>query len=377
MHRSPIIFTLVCFSDFLAFITLGDQYSLQCLSNYLSNISCSLNISDEFLGNESSYWLNFSVDDEQHICFLQKREQALLCELDLSPDVIFSDVDTYRISFHSAYHDVILDEEFMPSNHIRPVPPSDLSVLWVKNSAVFQWQSGYEAFSWIRSLFISHLQYQLSMSSTHKVYEAESAEQKVYVDESKFEPHTDYTVRVRSQPDQGEYKGVWSPWAPAILWRSGDIHKESTERSFHIAWYLLFLPLLLVLLSCIPYSRWMKDDYVPSPAPYFRDWEVDVQMCSAMSGKMCDVMQGEESLKIDRLTECTATPLQQTVLDYEKMGVIDRQDATPPSPSMPHSPVGSEVDSGCWIRDFVPTEGGSITCSEDYCTLSSIHTYSI
>ncbi len=60
-----------------------------------------------------------------------------------------------------------------------------------------------------------------------QLYEVESVEQKVYVDESRFEPHTNYTVRVRSQPDQVDYKGVWSLWAPALHWRSGDIHSES------------------------------------------------------------------------------------------------------------------------------------------------------
>lgn len=58
-------------------------------------------------------------------------------------------------------------------------------------------------------------------------YEAKAGELKVYVDESRFEPHTSYTVRVRSRPDEVHYKGVWSPWAPAIHWRSGDILSES------------------------------------------------------------------------------------------------------------------------------------------------------
>lgn len=42
----------------------GDQYSLECLSNYLSIITCSLNISDESLGSESSYWLHFRAKEE-------------------------------------------------------------------------------------------------------------------------------------------------------------------------------------------------------------------------------------------------------------------------------------------------------------------------
>lgn len=60
-----------------------------------------------------------------------------------------------------------------------------------------------------------------------QLYEAEAVDQKVYVDKFRFEPHTNYIVRVRSLPDQEVYKGVWSLWAPALHWRSGDIRSES------------------------------------------------------------------------------------------------------------------------------------------------------
>ncbi|CAM4723845.1 unnamed protein product [Leuciscus chuanchicus] len=377
MHRSSFILTLICLSDVLSsFITLDDQRSLECLSNYLSIITCSLNISDESLGNESSYWLHFRTHEEDHNCTLKRRKQSFLCELDLSPNVLFNDADSYEISLHSGYHgnySVVLEDDFMPLKHILPVPPSNLSLLWEKDRALFQWESGYDPIS--DFTLIQHLQYQLSVYSEHK-YVVKAGELKVYVDQSIFEPHTSYTVRVRSRPDEVHYKGVWSPWAPAIHWRSGDILKKTSERSSHIAWYFLLLPLLLVLLSCIPYSRWRKDDYIPSPAPYFRDWDVDVQISSMRSGKVRDVMQGEESLQIDILRESTDTPPQQTIIVYE-MGTSDQDDPTPQSPSMPYSPVGSDVDSGCWIPDFVVTERGSITCSEDYCTLSNTHTYTI
>ncbi|XP_043082265.1 interleukin-4 receptor subunit alpha isoform X2 [Puntigrus tetrazona] len=307
---------------------------------------------------------------ECHDCVLKMGEQSFTCELDLSPHVIFSDVDSYRISLHSGYHgnnfSVVLDADFMPIKHIRPVPPSNLSLLWENDRALFQWHSGYDDYI----LLIPHLQYQLGIYSQHKLYEVETVEQQVYVDEFRFEPHTNYVIRVRSRPDQEDYKGVWSPWAPALHWRSLDIHNETPGRSFHIAWYLLLSPLLLVLLSCIPFARWRKNDYIPSPAPYFRDWDVDVQLRSKLSGNLRDIMQGEESLQIDMLTESTDTPPQPTSLYCGSLGEME-------SPRTPQSPVGSEVDSGCWIRDFVTTERGSITCSEDYCTLSSAHTYTV
>lgn len=57
-------------------------------------------------------------------------------------------------------------------------------------------------------------------------YEVKVSDLKMYMDKTKFEPDTNYTVCVRSEPDQEFYKGVWSPWSPALHWRSGDIHSE-------------------------------------------------------------------------------------------------------------------------------------------------------
>ncbi len=82
--------------------------------------------------------------------------------------------------------------------------------------------------SFLRFLFESALKLQMFV---FQLYEVEAVDQKVCVDESRFEPHTNYTVRVRSQPDQVDYKGVWSLWAPALHWRSGDIHSESVYRT--------------------------------------------------------------------------------------------------------------------------------------------------
>lgn len=88
---------------------------------------------------------------------------------------------------------------------------------------------------------------------------------------------------------------------------------------------------------------------------------------------MTDVIQGEEALQIDIVTENEDTPPKQTYIDDEMTGTTNECKATPSQ-----SPMGSEVDSGCWIRDVMTTERGSITCSEDYCTLSdSLRTYSV
>lgn len=47
-------------------------------------------------------------------------------------------------------------------------------------------------------------------------------DQMVFVDERRFKAHTNYTVRVRTQPNQEYYRGVWSEWSPPLYWSSGD-----------------------------------------------------------------------------------------------------------------------------------------------------------
>ncbi|XP_051543036.1 interleukin-4 receptor subunit alpha-like isoform X1 [Myxocyprinus asiaticus] len=373
MLCSLFFLTFVCFSDRLRnfIVASGDQYSLECVNDYLFTITCYVNISAESPSNESS-WLQFSANGEYYNCTLKDGEQSLVCVLVLSPDVSFTDTDSYRISLHSSYHgnnfSVVLDGDYMPKEHIRPVSPYNLSLHWEKDVVVFQWDSGYDP----DILLIHHLQYQLSLHKEHQLYEVEVMDQNMSVDISKFEPCTSYTARVRSRPNQEYYKGVWGQWTPALHWRSGHIHK-TPERSFQVAWYLLLLPLPLFLLTCIPYSRWRKRDYIPSPAPYLKDWNLDVQICTLLSGELRNIMQGEESLQIDILTESPDTPPQPTTLT-EMMEMTS--EPMPQSFSIPHSLVGSEVDSGCWIRDITTTESGSITCSEDYCPLSQ-HTYGI
>ncbi|TRY94863.1 hypothetical protein DNTS_026282, partial [Danionella cerebrum] len=234
--------------------------------------------------------------------------------MDLSPNVIFSDMDSYRISFHSGNHgntSIELDDDFMPSKNVRPVVPSELSALWEKDKALFRWQSGYEHhdFAFLRSLFISHLQYQLRLRSKHKLYEVASVNREVHVDQSVFQPHTNYTVCVRSQPDGENYVGVWSRWSPV--------------------------------------------------------------MQSVMSDKVCDVIKEEESLQIDLLAEVSLTLPQPIKCDYENMVMAKDSPRMHHFPNMPYSPVGSEGDSGCWIREFGVEERGSITYSNDYCTFTN------
>ncbi|XP_055038972.2 interleukin-4 receptor subunit alpha isoform X1 [Misgurnus anguillicaudatus] len=369
------LLTLLCFSVILG--TSGDGYNLECFNDYKSTISCSLNVSAVSTDNTSAYWLQFSSFDEYYNCTLTRREASLVCILDLGPEVMFTDTDSYSISLHSGCHgnscSVALNGDYVPKKHVRPLEPHNLSLLWNKTGAVFQWQMEL----YTGSLIIKYLQYQLNIySKDSEPYNVEVSDQNVSVETSRFKPHTNYTARVRSRPYPDYYNGVWSHWSTSLHWNSGNIHESSPEGSFHAIMYLL--PISLALLFCFSYSRCRKQEYIPSPAPYLRAWNVDAQIQTLQSQKVSDIMHGEEALQMDILIENKDTPPPLTTLEYEMMEMTDGQRSTPKSPSMLHSPEGSEVDSGCWIRDAMATQRGSITCSEDYCTLSqSQNTYGV
>lgn len=371
------LLTLLCFSVILGIS--GDGYNLECFNDYISTISCSLNVSADSVDNTTAYWLRFSSFNEHHDCTLTRREESLVCILVLSPDEIFTDTDSYSISLHSSYHgnssSVALNDDYMPKKHVRPVEPHNLSLLWNKTEAVFQWQME----NYTENFLIDYLQYQLNIYSKDlELYNVEVSDQVVSVETSRFQPRRNYTARVRSRPNQAYYYGVWSHWSSPVHWSSGNIHESSPQGSFHAIMYLLIVPISLALLFCFSYSRCKKQEYIPSPAPYLRAWNVDAQIQTLLSQKVSDIMQGEETLQIDILIENKDTPPPLTTLDYEMMETTDEQNSTTNSPSMPHSPEGSEVDSGCWIRDVMATQRGSITCSEEYCTLSqSLNTYGV
>ncbi|XP_007232999.3 interleukin-4 receptor subunit alpha [Astyanax mexicanus] len=375
----------VCFSHVCGnLMSLGGNYSLQCLNDYLFTISCELNVSSDLLEHGATSWLEFYDLRDPFRCMLRARARSQVCELDLSVLMIedtFTDTDFFQISLNSSYHgnssSAVLDTDYRPFKHIRPVTPSNLTLLWKEDGAVFHWLSGYEK----NTSFVQSLQYQFNIQNNNRVHNVHPVQTRVVVAVSEFLPHTEYMARVRSQPKQPHYEGVWSHWGPAIHWTTGAIHKGDTQdTTFPGIWFALFclLPLLVLLLSYLPYSRWKKRLLIPSPAPYIRD----LKSCAVLPGIVAELLQREESLKIESMIEYSDHASPCSPAGYEKMkSVGDCSEPTFITPSGPpashimlYSPAGAELGSGSWLKDFTTVERGSVTCSEDYCTLSPTDT---
>ncbi|XP_026867515.2 interleukin-21 receptor isoform X2 [Electrophorus electricus] len=345
--------------------TSGSNYNLECLNDYLFTITCLLNTSTEVLPHSTTSWLEFYdyVDMNQgHKCVLKAHTHGWVCVLDVSPwlEYTFSDTDTFQISLTSSYHgnnsSVVLEMEYMPVKHIRPVPPTNLTLLWEIDQAVFYWQSGYQE----NIFLIPYLQYKFSISSKDQVLDVQLVDTNVAVEVARFAPHTNYTARVCSMPNQMHYKGVWSQWGSAIHWTTGAIHKaDSLDTSLDSRWFALISVLLVLLLFYIPYS-WCKSQVLtPSPTSYFRDFKRPAVQPAVLP-------QQEESLKIDSIFEEFESSPQSSSTHYEKISIYANSgyaciSAPPKSPSMLHCTEGAEVRAA---------ESSSMMYTKDYCKLS-------
>ncbi|KAI4876461.1 hypothetical protein NFI96_034189 [Prochilodus magdalenae] len=354
----------------------GPNYSLECLNDYLFTITCVLNVSSDVLAQGATSWLEFYDYSVPHKCVLKAQVHLWACELDLSALIedTFTDVDFFQISLNSSYHgnssSAVLEEIYKPFKHIRPLPPSNLSLLLETDHVVFYWLSGYQE----NTSFVQNLQYEFSIHGD-KVENVKLKNTRMAVAKSRFVAHTNYTIRVRSKPDGVHYAGVWSHWGPTVNWTPEVIHKKE-DLPFSSIWFALFclLPALGLLLSYIPYYRWKKHVLIPCPAPFIRDFKTRAML----PGIVSELLQGEESLKIDSMVEDTDSASSPSPAHYEKMrSVHDQPENTlitsspATSPSMLLSPAGVELSFSSWINDFTATERGSVTCSEDYCTLSN------
>ncbi|KAK1794801.1 hypothetical protein P4O66_010015, partial [Electrophorus voltai] len=284
------------------------NYNLECLNDYLFTITCLLN----------------TDMNQGHKCVLKAHTHGWVCVLDVSPwlEYTFSDTDTFQISLTSSYHgnnsSVVLEMEYMPVKHIRPVPPTNLTLLWEIDQAVFYWQSGYQE----NIFLIPYLQYKFSISSKDQVLDVQLVDTNVAVEVARFAPHTNYTARVCSMPNQMHYKGVWSQWGSAIHWTTGAIHTRTlSSQDMHF----------------------QRPAVQPAVLP-----------------------QQEESLKIDSIFEEFESSPQSSSTHYEKISIYANSgyaciSAPPKSPSMLHCTEGAEVRAA---------ESSSMMYTKDYCKLS-------
>ncbi|XP_058262242.1 interleukin-4 receptor subunit alpha isoform X2 [Hemibagrus wyckioides] len=339
-------------------------HSCQCLNDYLFTIRCELNMTSETRPHDALYWLEFYDEREPFVCVLTSQTDPWVCVMNLSTRVegTFTDTNLFQISFNYSLHgnnnSFVLKNFYKPVDFIQPVPPSNLTLLWKPDEAVFHWLSGYDE----SIMLVSKLRYQLSIQRKGGVFEVESFETNMSVPVSTFAAYTDYTAHVRSVPHQIHYRGVWSHWGPAISWTTGPINETVSSAT---VWMALFV-LPVILLFYFSYTRCKRCVLNPSPAPHIGDFKCSIMLPE----KVGDLLQREESLQIDNLIEEPNPAQLEKTNDVNDGSNHASFTGSPRSPSMLQSSVDSKVSMGSWTQTWMSAEKGSVTYSDEYCTLS-------
>ncbi|XP_070961830.1 interleukin-21 receptor [Oncorhynchus clarkii lewisi] len=411
--------------------TTGHEYSLDCVSDYLFTINCSLSILPEVAHtDQSSYWLRIedlsfgTVFDGGE---LKKTDGYYSCSLDTShpdPDVdpdpdeesdFFFDTSRFKITL---YHNrsnghvsaTLLDKEYMPVKHIKPNAPFNLTVNRMSSQHRVTWMSSYEKYLQFGNLLSDNLKYQLWFyRSGHQGKVVEVCHStNISVNNENFEPDTEYIVNVRSIPNQQQYQGQWSEWATEVRWRTDPTQKVGEFPTNTFTAILCVLVPVLLILCYIPIVRLNKSTFIPTPAPYFQslyaDCEGDFRSWVVTPGSGADLFKTEETLQIDTLTETIpvrdddhsslvphhmiqegpSDNLSNPASDALFLGIAYAVSLRSPLPA-PRGPLKSvslsepestiEADSGCWLHSTTSLERESawysnVNSSSDYCTLS-------
>ncbi|XP_051273984.1 interleukin-21 receptor [Dicentrarchus labrax] len=389
----------------------GVDYNLHCVNDYLYTINCSLSIAPS--GNTSDtngfYWLNLTYYGEEFECKLTKINEDYFCSVEISSP--FDDQDIYKISLCHKQNDGskicdVLDDEYIPVEYIKPNAPCCLTVSHNSSQWHFIWQSTYED-SYYTGLG-ENLKYQLhyyKRRDKHNVilHEINTDSENYSVDDQKFVPGTEYTVRVRSSPNMAFYKGEWSHWSSEVHWKGEmNVHADRPSNTHVSGLGKVFIPLcvmvpLLLLLCYAPVLKWRQSTFIPTPAPYFHtlysDCHGDFKSWVVTQENTAKMLKAEETLQIDTLSKCadiqeekcqTQFP-QQLMEGSTYSNIIDPGCDTSllgipyavstmvplstPGSSQPGSPA--EGDSGCWICSHTSLERDPPFYCNEYCTLSA------
>ncbi|XP_047667405.1 uncharacterized protein LOC113652114 isoform X2 [Tachysurus fulvidraco] len=329
--------------------------SWKCLNDYLYTIRCELNMTSETLPHDALYWLEFRDEREPFECVLMLHTSPWVCVMNLSTRITepFMDLDSFQISliysFHGKNDSVLLATDYRPVYYIQPVPPSHLMLLWKQDEAVFHWLSGYDD----KIMLVPYLRYQLSIQGNGKVLDIHSSLNNLSVPMSAFAPNTNYTALVRSEPNQIDYKGVWSHWGPTVSWTTGSTSNDPLTSLAPVLMTLFALP--IVLLFYFSYTKCKESLLTSSPAPHIGDFKCSVMLPTNVG----DLLQREESLQIDTLIE------EPNPTWLEKMKEADDGSSQTSSTITPTSPC-----MGSWAQAWTSVEQGSVMYSDEYCTLS-------
>ncbi|XP_074518808.1 interleukin-21 receptor [Halichoeres trimaculatus] len=429
----PLMVSLLIFTAIVSLrgnTVTATNHSLQCVSDYVSLINCSLNIQPppNSSSSDGSYWLTVTEhyvkqkfecrlvkDGADHVCSVKIYNPMTDDDYDTSD---FMEQDIFNVSLCHGPNDGEcegLTSTFKPCKNVKPNPPCCLTWSHQSGQHHFTWRSTYEKYSWFSPLSDS-LMYQLRFQKRgdeHKIvpYLITTDRTNFSVDDQKFLADTEYSARVRSSPNQAFFKGQWSSWSSEVHWRTppsvnDDTFMPGLGKKIFIA-LTVMVPFVLVLCYA-PFRKWRQSSFIPNPAPYFhtlyQDCHGDFKSWVVTPENAADVLEAEETLRIDALTKCAEVKEKKEEVQEEKSqhrfvegstysnitypgcnssllglpyAVSTMSPLLDPRGSLKSltfsSPPGSptEMDSGCWLSSHSSLERDAPWYGNEYCTLTA------
>uniref|UniRef100_A0A8C8CAK4 Fibronectin type-III domain-containing protein n=1 Tax=Oncorhynchus tshawytscha TaxID=74940 RepID=A0A8C8CAK4_ONCTS len=217
---------------------------------------------------------------------------------------------------------------------VKPNAPFNLTVNRMSSQHHVTWMSSYEKYLQFGNLLSDNLKYQLwfyrsghqgNVRHSNTVVEVPHSTN-ISVNNENFEPDTEYTVNVRSIPNQQQYQGQWSEWATEVL-----------------------------------------GEFPTNTFTHYNN-----TLCSG-----ADLFKTEETLQIDTLTE--TIPVwdddHSSLVPHHMIQEGPSDNLSNPAVSLSEPESTIEADSGCWLHSTTSLERESawysnVNSSSDYCTLS-------
>ncbi|KAM9773468.1 interleukin-21 receptor [Syngnathus typhle] len=306
--------------------------NFQCDNDFTLTISCSVDLTS---AHDGLHWLNFDkmYSDEMYKCNLSNTGGGRgSCSVAMERSCNFVDFDTYKITLCGNASDGaktchMLDDRYLPKEHIKPNAPCCLAVSHNASRHHFMWKNTYEKCR--LTVLKDNLEYQLRFYDGRdkgglRFHYTDKTDYSV--DDCDLEGNTEYTTRVRSKPSETHFKGQWSDWSQEVRWRTDSVTDSPPDGFLSKQGKKIFLALgvtatLALILGCALLKKRRRDEFVPTPEPYFQSLYAnchgDFKSWADTKRNMTMTLQPEDTLQVDSHVE--ETPARHDEMTYENV----------------------------------------------------------
>ncbi|CAL8354755.1 unnamed protein product [Arctogadus glacialis] len=246
------------------------QDGLFCVSDYWQNVSCVLNNTDQpGEAKNTDRWLNFTRitpdDGARFECRFERNPSR--CQFDTGE--LLKSFHEFRVQScnSSGCYEI---PQFKPVDCVQTTSPSDVSVNSSLDSFIITWKSGYKNHDYVTPETLTYNVLLPKAHGRHESAQIQDGDLSITLDYSRFDPSSEYCVRVKSKYERAV---PWSEWSESVCWQRGE---DQSQMGVYLLTAGVLLPVCvfagLLLWLSVPSTRLKVRTLlqVPSPAPYFQ-----------------------------------------------------------------------------------------------------------